>query len=176
MMPSRECENRDHHNDRREEDPEDLSAGHGYCMVPGRCDNLMTMGRAIAGVILGIVVWIVVATVGNWLIRAALPGYTAVEVSMAFTVPMLLARLALGVVSSLCAGAVCALIVKRSKRAPIVVGVLLLVMFLPVHYMLWDKFPIWYHLFFLLSLAPAVWLGARLAARKNLAAPPAVQA
>ena len=175
-MPSREGENRDHHDDRSEEDPEDLSAGHGDCMVQRSCDNLMTMGRAIAGVIVGIVVWIVVATVGNWLIRAALPGYTAVEASMAFTLPMLLARLVLGVVSSLCAGAVCALIAKSSKRAPIVAGVLLLVMFLPVHYMLWDTFPIWYHLFFLLSLAPAVWLGARLVARKNLTAPPAIQA
>ena len=113
----------------------------------------------------------IVATLGNWLIRAALPGYAAVEASMAFTLPMLLVRLLLGVVSSLCAGAVCALIAKGSKRAPIVAGVLLVVMFLPVHYMLWDKFPIWYHLFFLLSLAPVTWLGARLVKSRDLSRP-----
>jgi len=28
----------------------------------------------------------------------------------------------------------------------------LLIMFLPIHYTIWDKFPIWYHLYFLSSL------------------------
>jgi hypothetical protein len=35
-------------------------------------------------------------------------------------------------------------------------------MFLPVHYMPWVKFPMWYHLFFLISLAPALLIGASL--------------
>ncbi len=128
------------------------------------------MGRAIGGVVLGFLAWFAVATLGNWLIRATVAGYTAVEASMAFTPPMLLARLALGVASSLCAGVVCAYIAKRSRRAPIVTGVVLLLFYLPVHYMLWDKFPAWYHLIFLLSLAPTVWFGAWLVSRPTRAA------
>jgi hypothetical protein len=38
-------------------------------------------------------------------------------------------------------------------------GVLLLIGFIPVHVMLWDKFPVWYHLAFLLSLVPLTYLG-----------------
>jgi len=38
-------------------------------------------------------------------------------------------------------------------------GVLLLVAFIPQHVMLWDKFPVWYHLTFLLSLVPLTYLG-----------------
>jgi hypothetical protein len=43
-----------------------------------------------------------------------------------------------------------------------VLGCGLLFFFLPVHYSLWDKFPVWYHLFFLVTLAPAVLLGSAL--------------
>jgi hypothetical protein len=41
-------------------------------------------------------------------------------------------------------------------------GVFLLLMFIPQHIMLWDRFPIWYHLTFLLSLVPLTFLGARI--------------
>jgi hypothetical protein len=38
-------------------------------------------------------------------------------------------------------------------------GLILLVMFIPQHIMLWNKFPVWYHLTFLLSLVPLAYLG-----------------
>jgi hypothetical protein len=60
------------------------------------------------------------------------------------------------------AGFVCALIAGRNSLAPKVAAVIMVLLFLPVHYMLWDKFPIWYHLFFLITLAPAMLLGAGL--------------
>jgi len=31
--------------------------------------------------------------------------------------------------------------------------------------MLWDKFPLWYHLTFLLSLVPLTYVGARIPSR-----------
>ena len=37
-------------------------------------------------------------------------------------------------------------------------------LFIPAHIQLWHKFPIWYHLTFLLTLAPLVALGAWLVA------------
>jgi hypothetical protein len=107
-----------------------------------------------------VVAWFVAATLGNWLIRAAVPGYSAVEAAMAFTFPMQLARLALGVVASLVAGVACAALAGPNRTAEKVVAGLLLALFLPVHYAVWDKFPIWYHVFFLASLAPAVLAGA----------------
>jgi len=41
--------------------------------------------------------------------------------------------------------------------------VVLLLAFIPQHAMLWDKFPIWYHLTFLLSLVPLTYAGGRIA-------------
>ena len=44
----------------------------------------------------------------------------------------------------------------------IVLGVTLLVGFIPVHVRLWSFFPFWYHLVFLVTLVPLVVLGSRL--------------
>jgi len=118
--------------------------------------------RSIVAVIVAVVTWFVVATVVNRIFRAALPGYSVAEVSMNFTLTMMILRLALGLVSSLCAGFVCAAIAGRSKIAPKITAAIMVLLFLPVHYMLWNKFPIWYHLFFLISLAPTVLIGAAL--------------
>ncbi len=119
------------------------------------------MIRSILAVIVAVITWFIVATIGNWILRAALPGYSAVEVSMNFTFTMMICRLVLGLLSSLCAGFVCATIA-RNRVAPKVAGAVMVVLFLPVHYMLWVKFPMWYHLFFLISLAPALLIGASL--------------
>ena len=119
------------------------------------------MIRSILAVIVAVISWFIVATIGNWVLRAALPGYSAVEVSMKFTFTMMICRLVLGLLSSLCAGFVCATIA-RNRVAPKVAGAVMVVLFLPVHYMLWVKFPMWYHLFFLISLAPALLIGASL--------------
>ena len=43
-----------------------------------------------------------------------------------------------------------------TKWAPWIVGLIILAMFLPVHVNLWNKFPAWYHLAFLVPLAPLV--------------------
>ena len=119
------------------------------------------MLRAIIAVIVSVITWFVVATVANWILRAALPGYAAVEVAMTFTLTMMICRLIVGLISSLCAGFVCA-VVARGSLAPKVAAVLMVILFIPVHYMLWAKFPVWYHLFFLITLAPAMLIGAAL--------------
>lgn len=119
------------------------------------------MIRSILAVIVAVVTWFIVATIGNWILRAGLPGYSAVEVSMNFTLTMMICRLLLGLVSSLCAGFVCAAIA-RNRVAAKAAAAVMVVLFLPVHYMLWTKFPIWYHLFFLISLAPMLLVGAAL--------------
>ena len=47
---------------------------------------------------------------------------------------------------------------------PWLVGAILLAIFIPEHVLqLWQKFPVWYHLTFLITLVPLVVLGAHLA-------------
>jgi hypothetical protein len=57
---------------------------------------------------------------------------------------MLAGRLAVGALSSLAAGAAFAWIAKGAGAAATALGIVLLAVFLPVHFGLWEKFPVWY--------------------------------
>ena len=102
--------------------------------------------KTILAVIGGIVAWIVVATLGNLVLRAALPGYVAVEKSMDFTLAMLCARLVLGAVSTHAAGLVVGWLASRRPVPTRAFADVLLLCFVPMHVQLWSKFPVWYHL------------------------------
>ncbi len=119
------------------------------------------MLRSIGGIVAGLVVWAIVVTVLNLGLRYGMPGYAAVEKAMLFTVPMMAARLSISAVSSLASGYAAAAIGRRQMPA-IVAGIIMLLLFIPVHYSIWDKFPIWYHLTFLISLPVLSALGGTL--------------
>ena len=93
-------------------------------------------------------------------LRLALEGYAAAEPQMTFTYGMMAARLALGALASLAAGAVTRAAAPSSTRVSWVLGAFLLAEFIPVHVRLWATFPVWYHLVFLGTLVPLVMLGA----------------
>jgi hypothetical protein len=63
------------------------------------------MTRSILAVVAGLVAWMVVATLLNFGLRAGLAGYTQAEPILAFTLGMKVARLILGALASLAAGA-----------------------------------------------------------------------
>ena len=117
----------------------------------------------IAGaVITALVTWFFVATVVNLALRALWPHYHEAEIAFNFTFAMKLARLVLGAISSLGAGFVAAWIDKGRTRAAMFTGIVLLCLFIPGHYRIWDKFPVWYHLTFLVSLLPLTILAGAL--------------
>ena len=104
--------------------------------------------------------WGIVVTTLNLGLRHGWPAYGAVEKAMLFTVPMMAARLSISGISSLVSGYVAAAI-GRSEQAALIAGVLLLLIFLPIHYTIWSKFPLWYHLTFLTSLPVLSIVGGR---------------
>src|SRR5262245_55506620 len=104
------------------------------------------MARKILGVVAGLALWLISVTVAGAMLRVSWPAYASVADTLAFTVPMLIARLSIGGVATIAAGAVASAIAPRSMIARLVPGVLLLLAFIPVHISLWDKFPVWYHL------------------------------
>src|SRR5262249_2554866 len=121
------------------------------------------MSKKILGVVAGLIVWLMVVLVVGEAMRRSWPAYASVADAMTFTLPMMIARLSIGALATLAAGLVTALIVPQSSTiAQLMPGVLLLIAFIPQHIMLWDKFPIWYHLTFLLSLVPLTWVGGAL--------------
>ena len=126
-----------------------------------------TIGAAIAA----LVTWFFVATVLNLALSAWWPHYHEAELAFNFTSAMKLARLVLGAISSLGAGFVAAWIGKGRMSAATLTGIVLLGLFIPGHYRIWNKFPVWYHLTFLVSLLPLTLLGVafyRRAYRKAL--------
>lgn len=118
------------------------------------------MRRTIVSVITGLVAWAVIVTAIDWGLRLWLPGYRQAEPTMVFTLGMKISRLVMAAITSLAAGAIVRVIAPSSRLAPWIVGLITLALFLPAHIQLWHRFPIWYHLTFLLTLAPLVALGA----------------
>jgi len=108
--------------------------------------------RTILGVVAGVIAWAVLVTVLNLGLRVFWPDYAAVEKEMAFDFPMMLARLAESTLALVVAALLTGFIAKGSLRAPWALGIVLLVIFVPIHVGLWAVFPIWYHLYFLGSL------------------------
>ena len=126
------------------------------------------MLRLIGGAIAGIAAWVVVVTVLNLCLRHGWHDYAVVEKAMTFTLPMMVARLSMSAVGSLVGGFAAALVGRRIW-APLVSGTILMLLFLPVHYAIWSKFPIWYHLTFFVSLPLLSGLGGRLTGSKTVA-------
>jgi hypothetical protein len=120
------------------------------------------MWRTVLSIVAGLVAWGLIVTVLNFGLRTMLPGYHAAEATLQFTLAMKAGRLIEAALTSVATGAIVALVAPSKKWAPWLVGLIILAMFLPVHVKLWDKFPAWYHLAFLVPLAPLVAFGASL--------------
>jgi hypothetical protein len=116
------------------------------------------MAKGILGVVAGLLVWAGVAALGGIVMRGTWADYARVADAMTFTLPMMIARLAIGAVATITAGRVAARI-GQSMLARLSPGMLLLLIFIPQHIALWQKLPIWYHLTFLLSLVPLTYIG-----------------
>jgi len=118
------------------------------------------MLRNIGAIVAGIVAWAIIATVLDRLLRLAWPEYAAALPALAFTLPMMAARLTEGAVTTIAAGFIGRWIARTTLWPSAIQGLIILLVFLPVHYSLWQRFPVWYHLTFLGSLIPLTLLGA----------------
>jgi hypothetical protein len=124
------------------------------------------MLRKVGGVAGGVVAWFLIASVGNLVLRAEWPGYSQAEAAIRFTRGMLIARLFIGAISSLCAGFVASWITDRSVLMMKSLAGLLVIILLPV-ITLWERFPPWYHVVFLTSLPLLTLVGAWLYPRRR---------
>jgi hypothetical protein len=119
--------------------------------------------RSILAFLAALITWVLVASLLNRALRLGIAGYATAEPALQFTLSMMIARLLLGACASLAAGLVAGALAPGSLRPAWVTGLVLLAVFIPTHVRLWQAFPLWYHLTFLVSLLPLVLLGARLA-------------
>ena len=129
------------------------------------------MVKAVVAVVAGLAVWIAVVIIAGMIVRVSWPAYASVATAMTFTLPMLVARLSIGAVATLAAGLVTTAIVARSMLVRLMPGVILLVAFIPQHIILWNRFPVWYHFVFLLTLVPLTYAGGQIALCLHRASP-----
>jgi hypothetical protein len=125
------------------------------------------LAKSLIGVVAGLAVWIAIVAVAGLIVRSSWPAYARVADAMTFTLPMMLVRLSIGALATLAAGWVTTAIAPQPVLVRVIPGLLLLVAFIPQHISLWNTFPVWYHLTFLLSLVPLTYLGG--ATRRQLA-------
>ena len=116
--------------------------------------------RGIGALIASLIVWFVVATIIHRLMCVLWPAYAVATPLLTFTLPMKIARLALSTLCTLIAGAT-ARRLGSARWLPVALGCVLVILFAPAHYRIWDRLPVWYHLTFLGSLIPLSLIGAR---------------
>lgn len=119
----------------------------------------MQVLRLFGGAVVGVISWFVIVIVLDFLLRFSWHDYAVVERAMTFTLPMMAARLSESAISSLLSG-LAAATVDRGRWAALLSGTIILAIFLPEHYAIWNKFPPWYHLTFLISLPLLSYVGS----------------
>ena len=130
------------------------------------------MIRTILSIIAGFISWLVVWIVIEKIIAAIWPAFGVHQKAFEDAVKnggdfrgetaMLIIHIVLGAVLSVMAGYLAAMIAGADSRAPVVVGILLLLMAIAKAAMSWQLVPIWYHIIFTVMLLPLAILGGRL--------------
>ena len=130
------------------------------------------MLRIVLGVIAGFVSWLMVWVGSEKILSAIWPAFgvhqrafeEAIKNGGQFTADttMLLTHIVLASTVSLLAGFLAALIAGENKRAPLVLGFLLLALGLLKAVMSWPYVPIWYHVIFTAILLPMAIIGGKL--------------
>jgi hypothetical protein len=118
--------------------------------------------RAVGAILAGAVAWEAAVLLATLAGRLVWPDYAAVETERNFALDMLLSRLAVGALATLVFGAVVAWVVRGDRRTVRVILALWLTYSVVDHYLVWDQFPVWYHLVYLAYVVPLALLGARL--------------
>ncbi len=131
------------------------------------------MVRIVLGVIAGFIAWVIAWFGGEKILSAIWPeGFgahqrafeEAIKNGGHFTADtnMLLTHIVLGSIVSVMSGFLAALIAGENRRAPLVLGFLLLGFGLLKLVMSWPYVPIWYHVIFTAILLPMTIMGGKL--------------
>lgn len=131
------------------------------------------MLRIVSGVIAGFFAWVIVWFGSEKALSALWPEWFGAQ-QRAFEAALteggqfnpdtkfLLTHCVCGAIASLISGLLAVLIARENKRAPLVLGLLLLAFGLLKAVMSWQYVPLWYHVIFTALLLPMTMLGAKL--------------
>ena len=130
------------------------------------------MIRIVLGAIAGLCAWMILWFGAETLISALWPAFgahqaafqAAIENDGPFTADptMLSVHIVMALIVSAAAGFISALVAGENKRAPLFLGIVLLIVGLLKAFMSWPLVPIWYHGIFTAVLLPMALIGGRL--------------
>jgi hypothetical protein len=126
-----------------------------------------TAFRFVAGLALGWATSWTMLRGGFSLLRVIWPDYALAEPEKAYTLTMLFVRLVI-FTAMIATTAGVATLVAGDRRVAWIAGGLILVLSLPPHLYpgyVWDDYPAWYHLVYLLSILPIAVYSGRLVRR-----------
>lgn len=126
------------------------------------------IGRAIGGLLAGALLWKGIVALFTLVGNLVWPAYAAVEVQRVFTLEMFASRLLVGALANLAFGAVVAWVTRGERRAFWFALSAWMIFSVVDHYLVWEQFPLWYHLVYLACIVPIAMLGARLVRQKAL--------
>ena len=129
----------------------------------GKRSNRLALLRFFAGLVLGWATSWVILNGGFALLRASWPEYALAEPEKAYTLAMLFVRLLI-FSSMIVATSSVATLVAGDKRVAWVAGGLILALSIPPHLYpgyVWDDYPAWYHITYLLSILPLALFGGQ---------------
>ncbi len=129
--------------------------------------NRLAVVRLVAGLALGWATSWLVLTGGFALLRASWPDYASADPEKAYTLTMLFVRLFI-FSSMIAATSGVATVIAGDKRIAWVAGGLILALSIPPHLYpgyVWNDYPAWYHIVYLLSTLPIAVIGGRSARR-----------
>ena len=131
------------------------------------------MIRIILGIIVGFVIWSII-WVGSDALMASFSQtwWGAQKDAMALAVVnndkyhsdivITIIDLVRSVIASIMAGFLAAVVAGENRRAPLILGVILLAVGVAVQIHLWNVYPVWFHPVFWILLIPATILGGKM--------------
>jgi hypothetical protein len=144
-----------------------------------RTEQEKSMARLVSGIIVGFFSWVMAWVGGEKILSALWPeGFGAPQRAFEAAIThggqftadtsLLLTHMVLGSIVSLMAGCLAVLIAGGNKRAPLVLGFLLLALGLLKATLSWPYVPLWYHLAFTALLLPMTIIGGKLMRRVHV--------
>ena len=131
------------------------------------------MLKIVLGVIAGFVAWSILWVGSDQVLMIASPTWygahqldfalaMANQMSFEADTTVLIMHIIRSIIISIISGFLAAIVAGENRRAPLILGVLLLLFGAMVEVMAWNYLPIWYHVVFLALLVPMTILGGKL--------------
>ena len=120
------------------------------------------MLRRIGAVLAGFAAFALVASGAVLMARTGWPTYAVAEPTRAYSLIMLVVRLAAGASATLMGGWVAAKLDRGAGQTTLLFGVILLALSVVWHIRIWDQYPVWYHLVWFACIVPSAVVGGKL--------------